>query len=125
MNISSIESQIAALNSEIAVLENKVTRLTNAKKECETLHTDMSEHKRTVKSHKDSVNALFGSFSWEGETVKDFKTLYSNAVDYLNDSVLPKYKSIINDIDGEITRLRISIQSKRSRVATLKSELSR
>lgn len=125
MSVETINTQISKLKSEVRELENNVMRLRTAKINAETYRTDMSTHKNIATLYKDSINAVFGSFSWEGQTVADFKGLFSDALDYLNDTILFKYDNIISDISDRIDTLNSTIAIKRNQITSITTMLSR
>lgn len=121
---SSISNRISSLSRDIKTLENKVIRLESTRTDAVSRRIDMITYMSSVEHHKDSINAAFGSFSWEGQTVKDFKRIYSNAVYYLGTTVLPMYERLISDINDEIIRLKSIIEVNKGQISSWNVTLS-
>jgi uncharacterized small protein (DUF1192 family) len=119
LKMGGIYAQIAALQAEITDLRNKITRLENAKSKAQSLIQSAGAYKWDVKRHAESVNQVFGSFSWEGQSVKEFKRLYFASIDTFDAPVLHEYHRLIGDMDVRIAQYKNEIASKEQQIAAL------
>lgn len=125
MSLSDVAARISSLKNEVSTLDYKKKQLSTALIDAYNLLDSINDYKNKVESSKDSINAVFGSFSWEGQTVKNFETLYGSAVDDLQCNVVRKHRDIVSNIEDEISAKQLLIDSKNDQISYLQSEYNR
>ena len=118
MGIESTRNSISSTRNKISSLEDDLRRLQTARTHIQDLADAVSKYKNRVDEHRSTINSL-GSFAWEGQSVKDFKNKYDDAMLHLNADVVSRYASIDSDLEDKIARIRESISYQESELNQL------
>ena len=109
MGVDNTRADIYATQDKISSLEDDLSRLKVAKNRAQPLTDAINRYRDNVDAHNNSIDRAGGSFSWEGQTVKDFKKLYDQAASHLNSDVVKRYTDVENDLEDKIAQIQQSL----------------
>ena len=124
MSIESTRNEISAVNSKLSSLKSDLKRLQDAKADMDDFTATVKKYRSNVNEHKESIDS-FASFSWEGETVGDFKNLYNDAIGDFDMDIIVECVRISDSLDDRILQAQSAVSNNETQLRALNYELRR